>query len=265
MHFIKKILFTAILCCLLGCVARGPNPIDPYENINRKIYGFNNKFDQYILQPPTKLYIAAIPAPMRAGINNIYNNINMIPTVANDVLQAEFEQAILDFWRFVINSSMGIAGIFDVASQCKLPPHENDLGITFAKWGDKKSPYIMIPFLGPSTIRDGMGLMFDYTFFTPYPYIHKDFIIESVLILRYIDLRSRMFDTDRLISQAPDPYTFMREAYLQHRDYLIRGEETIEATGSFYVDEDEPADPDQVLTNTPPEGKKAPEFPITTN
>ena len=199
------------------------------------------------------------------NIRHIYNNINMLPTFANDVLQAEFQQAILDFWRFVINSSMGIGGIFDVASQCKLPLHENDLGITFAKWGDKNSPYIIIPFLGPSTLRDGMGMMFDYTFFTPYPYIHKDYIIESILLLRYVDLRSRMFDTDRLLNQAPDPYTFMREAYLQHRNYLILGEEAIETSGSFYVDEDEPANPDEVLTNTPPDDKQPTAFPITTN
>ncbi len=261
-----KPLIAAATLCLAGCVAVGPNPDDPYEAINRKIFIFNTAFDKHIVQPPTKLYVAAIPAPIRAGINNIYNNINMLPTVANDLLQAEFQQAILDSWRFVINSSMGLGGIFDVASQCTLPPHENDLGITFAKWGDKNSPYIVIPFLGPSTIRDGMGLMFDYTFFTPYPYIHKDFIIESVLILRYIDLRSRMFDTDRLMQEAPDPYAFMRDAYLQHRNYLIRGEEAT-PVGTFYVDEDEAPepDPDQILTNELPEGKKAPEFPITSN
>jgi phospholipid-binding lipoprotein MlaA len=261
---ITRPLFAAAILCITSCVARGPNPVDPYEAINRKVYSFNILFDKHIIQPPTKLYIAAIPAPVRAGINNVYNNINMLPTFANDLLQADFQQAILDFWRFTINSSMGIGGIFDVASQCKLPMHENDLGITFARWGDTSSPYIMIPFLGPSTIRDGMGLMFDYTFFTPYPYIHKDFIIESVLILRYIDLRSRMFDTDRLMKEAPDAYAFMRDAYIQHRNYLIRGEEAV-AAGTFYIDEDETASPDQVLTNDPPEGKKNPEFPLTTN
>ncbi len=268
---------TVLLGALLlsGCVARGPNPDDPYEAINRKIYAFNEVFDKKIVQPPAKLYAKVIPPEVRAGINNIYNNINMFPTVANDLLQAEFQQAILDFWRFVINTSLGVGGIFDVASQCSLPMHENDLGITFAKWGDTHSPYVVIPFLGPSTIRDGMGLLFDYTFFTPYPYIHKDFIIESVLILRYIDLRSRMFDIDRLIAQAPDPYTFMREAYLQHRQYLIHGEEKV-AAGAFYVDDEEAApvspppppqapSPDAVLTNEPPPGKKPSEFPITTN
>ncbi len=267
-HLLSAIKRTSLAITFLGlasCVAVGPNPDDPYESINRKIFAFNTQFDKHIVQPPTKLYVAAIPAPIRAGINNIYNNINMLPTVANDVLQADFQQAILDTWRFIINSSMGIGGIFDVASQCTLPIHENDLGITFAKWGDKHSPYIIIPFLGPSTIRDGMGLIFDYTFFTPYPYIRRDLIIEGLLILRYVDLRSRMFDTDRLMREAPDPYAFMREAYLQHRNYLIRGEEAI-AAGALYVDDEESApDPDQILSNDPPDGKKNPEFPLTTN
>lgn len=259
---IKPLLAISSLL-LSGCIAVGPNPDDPYEKINRKIYSFNSVFDKYILKPPAKLYSYVLPAPVRAGVNNVYNNINMLPTVANDLLQADFQAAIQDSWRFIINSSIGMAGIFDVASLCQLPVHENDLGITFAKWGDKKSPYIMIPFLGPSTIRDGFGLMFDYTFFTPYPYIHKDYIIESVLVLRYIDLRSRMFDTDKLISQAPDPYSFMREAYLQHRHYLIYGEQA-SAVGELYVDEDE-GEIAPVLTNAPPEGKKASEFPITSN
>ena len=260
---VMKPLLALSALLLSSCVTVGPNPDDPYESINRKIYSFNSVFDKYILKPPAKLYAFAIPAPVRAGVNNVYNNINMLPTVANDLLQADFQQAILDSWRFIINSSMGIAGIFDVASLCQLPLHENDLGITFAKWGDKHSPYIMIPFLGPSTIRDGIGLMFDYTFFTPYPYIHKDYIIESVLLFRYIDLRSRMFDTDKFIAQAPDAYAFMRDAYLQHRNYLIHGEQA-NTPGDLYVDEEE-GEVAPVLTNAPPDGKKVPEFPITSN
>lgn len=263
---LRPYVLMAIPWWLVGCVAIGPNPSDPYESINRKIYHFNLAFDKYVVQPPTQAYVTLIPAPVRAGINNVYNNVNMLPTMANDILQANGQQAILDFWRFVINSSMGIGGIFDVASLCKLPMHENDLGITFAKWGDKNSPYIMIPFLGPSTIRDGMALMFDYTFFTPYPYLHKTEIIEGLLALRYVDLRSRMFDTDRLLREAPDPYAFMREAYLQHRQYLIHGEAALDTLGTTYVDEDEgDTTPEQVLSNQPPPGKKTPDFPLTTN
>lgn len=238
-----------VLCvfCLSGCIKAGPNPDDPYESINRKIYRFNMVLDRFIIKPPAEFYIAVVPPPIRAGVNNLYNNINMIPTFASDILQGELEHAITDFWRFVINTSLGLGGVFDVASHAGIPFRENDLGITFAKWGDLNSPYIMVPFLGPSTIRDSMGLVFEYTFFTPYPYVPTALIVEGVLSFRYVDLRSRMFDTDKLMREAPDPYSFMRDAYLQHRRYLIQGEEAV-PTGLLYVEEDD------LLSETPSEG-----------
>lgn len=219
-----------------ACVTKGSNPDDPYESINRKTHQFNMAFDAIILKPPAKLYKSVLPARVRAGINNVYSNIYMIPTVANDVLQGEGKFAIRDTWRFLINSTFGLAGIFDIAStRFSLPAHGNDLGLTFAKWGDKKSPYIVIPFLGPSTIRDGMGMVFDYTFFTPYPYISNDKVLYPVLALRYVDLRSQMLETDKLIAEAEDKYSFIRDAYLQHRNFMITGEQ--ENSEALYVDE----------------------------
>ncbi len=232
--------FTSLIL-LTSCLHKGPNPTDPYESINRETHKFNMAFDATFLKPPAKLYKAVLPAPLRASINNAYNNILMLPTVANDLLQAEGRQAIKDSWRFLINSTFGIAGLFDMAaSNFSLPPHYNDLGLTFAKWGDKQSPYIVIPFLGPSTIRDGMGVLFDYTLFTPYPYIRNDAVIYSLLGLRYVDLRSQMFETERLMDEALDKYSFLRDAYLQHRNYLIRGEQG--ETENLYVDEREVGD-----------------------
>lgn len=243
---------------LSACIHKGSNPDDPYEALNRPIYQFNASFDKLILKPPAKLYAAVLPAPVRAGINNVYNNINMLPTVANDLLQAEGQLAIKDTWRFIVNSTIGVAGIFDPASTFSLPPHSNDLGLTFAKWGDKQSPYIVIPLLGPSTIRDGMGMMFDCALFTPYPYIPSDAWFWGVLALRYVDLRSQMFDTEKLMADAIDKYAFMRDAYLQHRRYLITGEQ--DNTGDLYVDEE---DADKVLPETPADGKPS-LFPLTT-
>lgn len=246
---------------LSACVTKGPNPDDPYESFNRRVYKFNDAFDRVVLKPPAKVYAAVIPPQVRAGVNNVYNNINMLPTVANDLLQMSWNDAIKDSWRFIINSSLGIGGIFDPASTMKLPPHSNDLGITFAKWGDKKSPYLVIPFLGPSTFRDGMGLMFDYALFTPYPYIKSDALFYGALGLRYVDLRSQMLDTERLMADAIDKYAFMRDAYLQHRQYLITGEQ--QETGALYVDEQSSDASDKILPETPSDGKPSP-FPITT-
>ncbi len=262
MHIFLKLTGIALFFLLTSScsIKKGDNPQDPYEQVNRSIYKFNAAFDATVLKPPAKLYKATIPAPVRSGINNMYNNVNMLPTMANDILQWEWNQTIKDFWRFALNSTFGIAGIFDVAtSNFSLPPHSNDLGITFAKWGDKKSPYVMLPFLGPSTIRDGFGLMFDFGFFTPYPYITNDKVLYSIVLLRYVDLRSQMLDTDRLIEEAIDPYTFIRDAYLQRRNFLITGKRD-ENIGALYVDED---DADSLINETP-EGGSPSDFPITT-
>lgn len=260
MRKIISIAAIATLFCLSACAVKGTHPDDPYESINRKTYAFNTAVDTAVLKPAAQLYTTVLPAPVRAGINNVYDNVNMIPTVANDLLQAEFMYAYKDTWRFIINSTVGIVGIVDVARTMSLPPRSNDLGITFAKWGDKKSPYIMIPLLGPSTIRDGMGLMFNYTLFTPYPYMPAG-LAWGLVGVRYVDLRSQMFDTDRLMNEALDKYAFMRDAYLQHRHYLITGGSSKNADGSgLYVKGD---DDKTVLPEEPENGKKS-EFPITT-
>ncbi|PJD93859.1 MAG: ABC transporter [Legionella sp.] len=260
MRFTLYLIIVATTLCLQGCLHRGPNPDDPYESINREIFKFNLAFDATVLRPPAKLYAAVLPDPIRAGINNFYTNINMIPTVINDLLQADFHHALKDTWRFVANTTFGVGGIFDPATGFGLPLRSNDLGITFAIWGDKNSPYIMIPFLGPSTIRDGMGLMFDYTFFTPYPYIRNNALIYSLLAERYVDLRAQMLDSDRLISEALDKYSFVRDAYLQHRRYLIKGEDSPQDTGSLYVDDNE----GEEQPNPLPKPESTSDFPLTT-
>ncbi len=244
---------------LSACVTKGTNPDDPFEPINRKIHKFNMGFDSYLLKPPAKLYKKFIPSPVRAGINNAYNNVNMLPTVANDLLQAEWNYAIKDTWRFIANSTIGVAGIFDPASTFSLPLHSNDMGLTFAKWGDKKSPYFVLPLLGPTTFRDGMGMMFDYALFTPYPYIHSNYVLYGLLGLRYVDLRSQMLETDRIIAESLDKYAFIRDAYLQHRNFLINGEQ--QDTGELYVGDE---DDDSVLSTTPEQKVTLPKFPLTT-
>lgn len=219
---------------LVACV-KGPNPEDPYEQFNRKMYRFNTTFDRFILKPPATLYRAIVPAPIRKGINNFYLNLDLIPTVGNDLLQAEGKWAIRDTWRFAINTTLGIGGILDVAQKFSLPYHSNDLGLTLAKWGDKKSPYLMLPLLGPSTIRDGAGWLFQFALYSPYVYINDDAAIYSLLALRFIDLRSQLLDTETLMDQALDKYSLIRDAYLQHRNYLISGVE--QNNGSLYVED----------------------------
>ena len=259
MRLINTIAIMTASLFLSACVIhKGTNPDDPYEPINRKFHAFNSVFDKYILKPPAKVYKKVIPSFVRNGINNAYNNVNMLPTVANDLLQADWKYAYNDTRRFIINTTFGVGGVFDAASKFNLPPHSNDLGLTFAKWGDKKSPYIVIPLLGPSTIRDGMALMFDYALFTPYPYIPSNAWLYSIIGLRYIDLRSQLLETDRFVDEALDKYAFIRDAYLQHRNYLVTGEQ--QDNGSLYIGDEQD---DSVLSSTP---EKAPEvkLPLTT-
>ncbi len=253
-------LATTSTLLLSACAYKGTNPVDPYEPINRQFFKFNMAVDTVLLKPPATVYKAVVPAKVRSGINNAYNNVNMLPTVANDLLQADWNYAIKDTWRFIINTTIGIGGIFDPASTFGLPPHSNDLGLTFAKWGDKTSPYLVIPLLGPSTFRDGMGMMFDYALFTPYPYIHSDALLYGLLALRYVDLRSQMFETEKLMADALDKYTFMRDAYLQHRNFLITGEQ--QDNGSLYVEEEQQANT-VILPETPADGTPS-KFPLTT-
>lgn len=238
MRFIATLTTLASAVLLSACAHKGTNPDDPYEAVNRKIHRFNTVFDNIFLRPPARLYKAVLPGAVRASVNNFYDNINLIPTVASDLLQRDWRHASDDAGRFVINSTIGLAGLFDIAQQYNLPMHRNDLGLTFARWGDKRSPYIVIPFLGPSTIRDGMAMMFEYTYLTPYPYIRNDAVLYSLLGVRYIDLRSQLLDTDRYINEALDKYAFIRDAYLQHRNYQINGDAPVD-TGApgDYVDD----------------------------
>lgn len=257
--FIATLISTSMLT---GCLKKGPNPDDPYESINRKTHAFNMVLDKALLKPAATIYQTILPAFVRTGIDNAYNNVATLPTVANDLLQAEFKLAIRDSWRFVINSSLGMGGVYDAASHVGIPAHVTDLGVTFAKWGDKHSPYIVLPLLGPSTYRDAMGMTFDYALFTPYPFIPNDKVIYGLLGLRYIDLRAQMLENEKLMEDALDKYSFIRDAYLQHRQFLITGEQA--DTGEGYVDEsDLDAKEDALLNKSTDNGEKS-LTPITT-
>ena len=224
------------LLLLCSCMTPSPNAQDPFEAINRPIDRFNRAFDATMIRPIAATYDAITPSVVRAGITNFYRNINLAPTIANDLLQADWMQALKDTWRLIINSSIGIGGLMDPASQCQLPPHSNDLGLTLAKWCNRESPYIIIPFLGPSTIRDGMGLLFDYSLFTPYPYLNQANVVYGLLAVRYVDLRAQLFDLEPLMRQSLDSYAFMRDAYLQNRHYLITGQQPPSANDLYVED-----------------------------
>lgn len=223
-------------CMLLASCVRGPDPIDPYENYNRKVHKFNMAFDATFIKPPATLYKTVVPGFVRTGVNNFFSNINMVPTIINDLLQCEINSAVRDSWRLLVNTTMGIAGVIDVASSMGLSPHNNDLGITFAKWGDTESPYLVIPFLGPSTVRDGFSTIFNYGILSPYPYLFDSYVLYGLFALRVVDLRSQYLNMESIMSDAIDNYTFVRDAFLQMRKNQIYGGVVVEEE-ELYIEE----------------------------
>ena len=196
---------------------------DTLETYNRNVYNFNEGFDKTILKPTAKVYKSIIPWPLRLGVQNFFSNISEIPTVINDVLQLNFRQAASDTWRFTINTTVGIGGTFDVAKKIGLPHHRQDFGLTLAKWGWKDSSYFVIPFLGPSTIRDTVAFPVNYFFFTPWPHVKPDSTRDALLATDIVSIRARYLDFENARERAAfDPYVFQRDAYLQRRNFLIK-------------------------------------------
>lgn len=218
-------LVTSIL--LGGCASthapqqQATNNVDPYEHFNRKIYTFNTKVDNYVLKPVAEGYVTVTPAVVRHGVTNAFNNVDMITTVPNDILQGKFVYAVSDGWRFIINSTAGVGGLFDVATKLGIPAHHEDFGLTLAQWGLKKnSPYLMLPLLGPSNPRDTIGLFVDYMS-SPWPYIRPWWIPTTVLAIKSVNTRANLLPADKLVKNSFDPYIFVREASIQARQQQI--------------------------------------------
>jgi len=212
----------ATLSCS-GCV-NPPDSIDRFEAINRPIYSLNRTADRYVLKPAARIYEGVLPKPVRQGVGNFFQNLSEIPNMANDLLQGEFALARMDASRFIVNSTWGIAGIFDAASKGKNPieRHHQDFGMTLAKWGYRDSSYLVLPLFGPSTVRDGIGKLGTYYMSVP---AHMKSIRwrNRLFALNLLQTRAALLKIDPAIGEAVDEYIFVRDAYLQHRQYQIKG------------------------------------------
>ncbi len=196
---------------------------DPWEKTNRVIFDFDDWLDKHALQPAATFYLAVVPRPMTKGIHNIYSNVSNIQNVGNDLLQANFYQATSDGWRFIINTTAGIGGTFDVASNIGLYQNDEDFGLTLARWGYTDSRYIVLPFFGPSTIRDTLAMPVDYYAFSPYPYIKNWKKQYMLYLIGILDKRAQLLQYDDIYQQiALDRYAFIRNAYLQQRNAKIQ-------------------------------------------
>jgi phospholipid-binding lipoprotein MlaA len=211
------------LACLAGCATTQSakrDARDPFERVNRKTYAFNNAVDRAVLRPVARGYHRATPDIIEKGVSNFFDNLETPRTLINDLLQGKLKASLQDTGRFVLNTTLGIGGLFDPASDAGLPKHDEDFGQTLGRWGVGPGPYIVLPLLGPSDLRDGIGRVPD-TFSHPLTYIEEDNVRYGSYAVRAIDARVRLLSLDDTLKQAYDPYAFIRNAYLQRREYLV--------------------------------------------
>ena len=208
----------AALALLSGCAsAPGADPRDPWEAYNRSMYRFNDAIDTAVLKPVATVYRDALPQPVRTGVGNFFGNLGDAWSFVNNVLQAKPEGALHSFWRVVVNTTIGLGGVLDPASEMNLERHREDFGQTLGRWGAESGPYLVLPILGPSTLRDTIALPVDYLG-RPQAQIQDVPVRNSLTVLDAVDTRARLLGVEQLLDQAAlDPYTFQRDAYLQKR------------------------------------------------
>lgn len=212
----------ALLLLLAGCASPGPRtPGDPLESFNRSVYRFNDVADRYAVKPVAIAYTKVLPQFVRTAIRNVFSNVDDVIITANDLLQLKGMNAASDGARVVSNTLFGGLGLVDVASKRGIPKRNEDFGQTLGHWGVPPGPYLVLPFLGPSTFRDGSGRFID-TYFDPVWYISNVPERNVTVGLRLLDNRANLLPAERLLDQASmDRYAFLRDAYLQRRVSLI--------------------------------------------
>lgn len=217
--------------------AQGTPKIDPYEGFNRSMYGFNMGLDKYLLKPVATGYQYITPDFMETGVSNFFTNLKGINVVLNDVLQGKFEQSAEDTGRFLTNTTLGVAGLFDVASSFGMQSNVEDFGQTLAVWGVDQGAYLVLPILGPTTVRDGGGSIFDRAA-NPGTYVPGTGILEGINDRANADGALNFID-----EAALDPYVFTRESFLQYRTNLINDGKT--DTSGYDLDIDSALDDSQ--------------------
>src|SRR4051812_41781828 len=220
--------FGSMLCLLAlvfigGCATNAKNPRDPLEPMNRAVYQLNDGLDKVILKPAATVYKTVLPQFVRTGVTNFYNNLYDVLTALNNLLQGKVGDAASDVGRIAINTTVGLAGFIDVATEVGLEKHKEDFGQTLGRWGISSGPYLQIPFFGPSSFRDGVGSAVDFRL-DPIRLIWRNHMRtrNSVWGLYVINLRANLLDSTKILDEAAlDPYEFQRDAYLQRRRNLV--------------------------------------------
>jgi len=228
----KQLLMSFLLFFMANTLAFAEEDVDPFEDINRTVYGFNETVDDNLLEPVSRAYKDHVPEVAQDGVSNFFGNLRDVSTLANQILQFKPVESIETLGRILVNSTIGLGGLFDVASDMGLTTDDEDFGQTMGVWGVEEGPYVVLPLLGPSTVRDGAGLFVDTT--SDANMIDKTegigFISSSAINI--IDRRVELLPVTDMLDLSDDPYTMMRSSYLQKRKFDV-------FDGNLPVEEDE--------------------------
>jgi phospholipid-binding lipoprotein MlaA len=240
---ISAILISMLLSGCAGTQNRHTDPEnDPWEGFNRKVFAFNNSLDK-VVRPIAVGYDTVMPDPFQRGVGNFFRNLDSPVTFVNQVLQGKFRQSGSSVGRFLINSTIGLLGFFDVATKMGIPYYNEDLGQTLAKWGYHDSRYLMLPIFGPSTLRDGVGRYTD-SYYHPVERAIHGRTEWGYWIVRGIDQRARYLSQDAELGQAYDPYVLMRDVWIQNRQYQIYDGDPPMADYDLYLEDYSEEEPD---------------------
>ena len=259
MKSICRVAAALMLLALTGCATLDnvkPDSRDPFERANRATFRINDALDRGIAKPAAKAYHAITPHFAQTGVSNFFANLEYPTVILNDFLQAKFRDGFSDLGRFAMNTTVGLGGLFDPASSAGLDVHDEDFGQTLGKWGVPSGPYLVLPFLGPSSVRDGIGRGADQ-FSDPRQYVKNTRVKWSLEALGLLDKRTQLLGADAVLARAADRYAFVRSAYLQRREYLLKDGKVPDQSPSELEDPDPGADKPQ--NATPPEGSTPPQ------
>jgi phospholipid-binding lipoprotein MlaA len=219
--FWRRIGLAVVAASVLAGCATGPNPKDPFEKYNRGVFAFNDVVDRVALKPAATAYKEVLPTFVQTGISNFFGNMSDLWSSVNNLLQGKGRDGMSDFMRFSLNSTFGIAGLLDIASEAGLHKHSEDFGQTLGAWGVAPGPYVMLPLLGPSTFRDTVVLPIDI-YADPWAYVYPVNVRNIGIAVRAIDQRAAVLDASNLMEEAAlDRYEFIRDGFLQRRESRI--------------------------------------------
>lgn len=207
---------------MTACVTLPPNsprsPLDPYESFNRGVYKFNDALDRGILKPVARGYQTVVPRPVRIGVGNFFTNLETPTVMINDALQGKLRDSATDLGRFVLNTTVGVGGLLDPATRLGLDKNDADFGQTLGVWGVHPGPFLELPLFGPSDVRDLPGKVVD-SYTNPKQYVRNTWVKYGLTGLSLVNTRAGLLPYDETLKNVYDPYTFIRDAYLQHRAF----------------------------------------------